>query len=154
MATPPDLLDAVRREVLRFSVEVEGAAAESLRARGKDDTGDLTKSLYASAPVVEGDRVVGAVGASAPHALVVHEGRRPGAKMPPEGPVAAWAERKLGVAVGTPEGRGRVFLIRRKIGERGVPAVPFLTDPLGRLRPTLAPRVAAAVARALNARKP
>lgn len=52
---------------------------------------------------------------SAPHAVYVENGRRPGAPMPPHDPIAGWARRKLGIT-----DAGRVFLIRRAIGRRGI----------------------------------
>ena len=57
------------------------------------------------------------------HALVLERGRTPGKRMPPEGPIALWALRKLGV-----NDAGVVFLIRRAIGRRGLPALKMFEN--------------------------
>jgi hypothetical protein len=61
-------------------------------------------------------------GPAAPYAIVLHEGRRPGGKMPPDEPIRDWVKRH-----GIPE--EAVFPIRRAIAERGTVGSKFLERP-------------------------
>jgi hypothetical protein len=67
------------------------------------------------------------VGSDLPYAAAVHEGRRPGARQPPSGPIRAW----LGRRGGDPR---LAFVVARAIGRRGIKARPFLRDAFERSR--------------------
>jgi hypothetical protein len=62
--------------------------------------------------------MTGIVGTPAKHAIVLEHGRRPGGKFPPREEIALWAKRRLGVT-----DPGIVFLIRRKIAQKGTKAL-------------------------------
>lgn len=61
---------------------------------------------------------------TAPHALTLEDGRKPGAKPPPVGPIFRWAERKGILANDKTEGAKRHHArnIALKIGRDGLPA--------------------------------
>lgn len=119
--TPHDLPDALRKHIERRMAEVRAAANEVAQrgafearwmAQQEDipDQGDYHNSFKAI-PTATGAALIN----TAPHAVYVEHGRRPGAPMPPEQPIADWARRKLGV-----EDRHAVWLIRKKIAEKGI----------------------------------
>jgi hypothetical protein len=64
---------------------------------------------------------------------VLEYGRRPGATMPPEGPIRTWMEDK-GIDTEGKEGKAVLFLIRRAIGRRGLPAHHIMQRALDRGR--------------------
>lgn len=61
--------------------------------------------------------VKGIVGSPMEYAVVVEKGRRPGKRMPPVGPIALWAQRKLGVSAEEAQSVG--FAIARTIAIKG-----------------------------------
>lgn len=61
--------------------------------------------------------------ANVPHALVIHEGRRPGARGPSGFHLKKWAREKLG-------DEGLAWPIARSIHKKGFPGVPYLTKTL------------------------
>lgn len=66
-----------------------------------------------------GDRTVhGRVFSSLPHAIVMEEGRTPGARMPPLPAIALWAQRKLGL--GVEEAEAAAYVIARSIARKGI----------------------------------
>ena len=72
----------------------------------------------------EGVGLVGMLPATSDYGIVIHEGRRPGARRPPFAPIAEWVERKLGM---NPEDDGFVGIvnaIRRNIGLYGFKSIP------------------------------
>lgn len=79
----------------------------------------------------------------APHAGVIEDGRRAGARQPPVEVIEAWLRRKLRVAI--KEGqvgpmsprawRSAAFVIARAIGRRGLPAHRILARVNSRLQP-------------------
>jgi hypothetical protein len=69
----------------------------------------------------------------APYAIIIEEGRRPGARQPPTKSLIPWVQRKLGV--GRTEAKGVAFVVARAIARRGLPAHRILsraTEELGR----------------------
>ncbi len=71
---------------------------------------------------------------TAPHAPIVEEGRRAGAKMPPQEPIARWVMRRLGVS--RSDAQGLAFVIARAIARRGLRARKILegsTDEIARM---------------------
>lgn len=67
--------------------------------------------------VSSGMPVKGVVGTPMEYGIVVELGRRPGRKMPPVGPIALWAQRKLGVSADEAKSVG--FVIARSIAVHG-----------------------------------
>lgn len=95
-----------------------GFAAQALAGRYVPRwQGHLAGSIYSK--VSGGNGVVIAFGASANYALPVEKGRRPGAPMPPSGALLPWM-----AAHGIPD--SAEFIVRKRIGERGIPARPFI----------------------------
>ena len=71
----------------------------------------------------EAERIMGITGTNTKYAIFVHQGTRP--HWPPIQPIKRWVIRKLGIS-------GKdvpkvIFLVRRKIAEKGTPAKPFFT---------------------------
>lgn len=88
------------------------------------DTGNLRRTIT--------HRVDGAaiptfalVGTNAPYAIVVHEGRRAGAAMPPVQALLGWARRHGGL---------NPFLVARAIKRKGIKGRPFLKNAMGAMR--------------------
>lgn len=144
------VLEAAAQELALFLEEVRADAADYLDASGRNYEGDTKGSLYTTPIERQGRLLVGAVGASADHALVVHEGRRPGKPMPPRAPIVRWLQKKAGLSL--EEAERAQFPVRRKIARSGIPGTPFLRVPFEAKRPDLPGRIAQAGARALNAR--
>ncbi len=90
------------------------------------DTGNLRRTITHR---VDSDAVplFAIVGTNAPYAQAVHDGRRKGAAPPPVRALMGWAGRH-----GIPA--GRVFLIARAIGRKGIKGRPFMTDALKAVR--------------------
>jgi hypothetical protein len=88
---------------------------DDVRAGTPVDTGALRRSIVYRTRSF-GGRVSGTVYSTASDVLVrtVEEGRRAGAKMPPAGRLLGWMLRK-----GIPA--EKEFVVRRGIGERGIP---------------------------------
>lgn len=117
-----------RGEFLRRARESLEDCTKDLHRRVRDkipaDTGNTADGLYWT---VNGETIPGMHGIVASpdaHFRVLEHGRRAGAKMPPEQPIKAWADRH-GI-----EGRGVVYVIRRAIGRRGLPAHHMMRDAL------------------------
>lgn len=98
----------------RSTIAIQGDAREAAPV----DTGLLRNSIAAEAMPW-----FGTVGTNVAYAEAVHEGRRPGAPMPPQGALLPWMERH-GLAAKLE------FAIRRGIARRGIPARRFLADAL------------------------
>lgn len=144
---------AASRALLAWLLGVQADAVEQLDSGGPagrpaTDRGITRRAIGIDGPRADGYVISGALQASGEREriLALHEGRRAGARQPPTAPLAEWAERKLGVS--PEESRGVGFVIARAIGRRGIPANPFLRDPVERALPLLAPSVARAVAEA------
>ena len=94
------------------------------------------------------DNLGGRVFSSLPYAIVVDQGRTPGARMPPAQALALWVERKLGIA---PDEAGAVaFLIARSIGKEGIQATHFVEAGLRQAQPTIE-GIAASLGEAITA---
>lgn len=92
------------------------------KSRVPVDLGVLRASGTVLRPVIHHPIVTvegGFGGAAGDYAMVVHEGRRPGAKMPPYQAIADWVERH-----GLPP--DAVWPIRRKISEDPQPGIKYL----------------------------
>jgi len=143
---------ALSQEMRVFLLGVEADAAAMLdtagpvpRQFGTFDA-DTKRSLFTD--VEEGERVVvGTVGATAPHALVVHNGRRPGRRMPPTSVIEDWLRRKHRLS--QQEAKARAFPVARAIGKRGVRGTPFIATPMLDRLPSLSPGLARAAETAL-----
>ena len=141
------LLPALATELRLHLREVEDAARRTLDSEGINYTNSTANGLYHEADVA-GTNVLGAVGSRGRGALFAENGRRAG-KMPPDAPIRAWLRDKKGVPVGRELDRA-TYLLRRKIGRRGVRGSRFLSRAFDGLRPQLVPRLAVAADRALE----
>lgn len=143
------LLDELAAELRAHLGEVEGDARRILDAEGINYTFDTANGLYAEA---EADRaafvVDGEVGSRGRHARYAHDGRRPG-KWPPDKPIRDWLRVKKGVPEG-PELNRATYLVRRKIGRRGVRGSRFLDRAFEARLGDLDSRLARAADRALD----
>lgn len=153
MSAPVTNFDAVvpaaSQAMLRWMLETAADATERLDAgRPGTDRGETRQSIGTDGPTLNGSVLEGQVQATSRHALYVHDGRRPGGKMPPIDRLQPWVERKLGV--GPDRSRSVAFLVGRKIKRRGITGNPFLRDAIDANAPRLAPAVAEAVRRALS----
>lgn len=92
----------------------------------RDWRGETRNSIWSRADK-SGGAVEIAFGAKAKHAIVVDQGRRAGAKMPPQGAMLPWMADR-----GIPE--DREFVLRRAIGRLGIAARPFVTKAFEELK--------------------
>lgn len=67
------------------------------------------------------------------HFRVLEHGRRPGARMPPPGPLIQWIH-ESGADIDVKD----VFVLQRKIQQRGLPALHIMRNALARQRPHFA----------------
>lgn len=122
----------VRAGVDKIGRRLQADMRTRLTKARKIDTGRLYKAVAyrvkedAESVSVEVGPRVGDPGI-APIDLVVDQGRRPGAPMPPKGALLGWMSRH-----GVPE--RAEYPIRRAIGRRGIPATPFIEVSLERSR--------------------
>lgn len=111
------------------------------------DLSALKQSAHVTKPVTTLGRfvtvTVGYGGTAKKYAVVVHEGRRAGSRMPPLDPIKAWARRH-----GLPE--SAAFPIARKIARKGTKGRKYLAGPAKRNKPWVTRRVAKAVAKVLD----
>lgn len=87
------------------------------------DTGTLQSSIHTSFGYLQA-----VVRPQAKHAIYVHEGRRPGAKMPPFGErssLGSWARRR-GI---------EPFVVARSIARKGIKKDTFMTDAFVKVKP-------------------
>lgn len=123
-------------KVIRETVKLHGPRAVqeeiSALARAPVDRGTYRRSFRFD------DIPLGATAYNfAPYAAIIEEGRRPGQRPPPIGPIIEWVKRKgigrqygpnqagkrkVSRALSDREARGIAFVIARAIGKRGVPA--------------------------------
>jgi len=144
------LLDAaqsqaiLRREVGTAMTGIVEHIASEARARTPVNTGILRASIGTRVTAGIDQRVLvqGEVfsGAQSPYASYVEEGRRPGS-FPPRAPLELWAQRVLG-------DRSLWFVIGRAIARRGLRPRRVFAQARERVRPTIEPRLQAAVDRA------
>lgn len=110
---------AVREETMKVMdiivTRLEGAVVKGT-PKGVGGVAGLAGSMYGEV-VDYGETIAGTVGTPLDYGLVRELGRRPGKAMPPVGPIALWAQRKLGVSADDALGVG--FAIARKIAVEG-----------------------------------
>lgn len=120
----PDLYrPPVRKAVERGLKEIEDTA----KRLAPKDTGALRASITHHLDRAPIGGAFGWVGSALPYAAAVHEGRRPGSRMPPVSAIAAWLGRRGGDT-------RLAFVVARAIGRRGIKGRPFLKDALERSR--------------------
>lgn len=78
----------------------------------------------------------------ADHLIFVEQGRRPGAKLPPDKPIREWVRSRLG-------DESLTFLIRRSIARKGIRAKPIITD--GEVQKRMAAHMKRLLTRNMNA---
>lgn len=80
----------------------------------------------------DGNELAVFIGTNVHYGIFVHEGRRPGAKMPPVDVIQEWAQHKrIITSTDTPsQARGKAFVIARAIARRGIKPKRFLTEAL------------------------
>lgn len=120
------------------------------------DTGVLRASGHVEKPKRSKGTVVVEVGFGGPagagendedvgYALVMHEGRRPGQKMPPLDAIKAWARRKEDVD------EEAAFAIARSIAEEGIEGTKYLEGPAKKHAPKIPRNVAREIRMAIEA---
>lgn len=86
--------------------------------RGVGGLAGLAGAIFGERVAAEGNVVKGLVGHRSPYGEVIEEGRRPGRRMPPVGPIELWARSILGVPAGK-KARSAAFAIARSIAIHG-----------------------------------
>lgn len=109
-----------------------GGLAQSFGADPANSSGGME---LMGVDVVTG--VEGRVFSALPHAVVMDQGRRPGAPISREGieAIGLWAQRKLGMS--PDEAKGAKFAIANAIVKRGLPAKQFAEKGLQSARPRI-----------------
>lgn len=74
------------------------------------------------------EQLRGRVFSSLPYAIVIDQGRRPGARMPPPEALKLWVEKVLGIDPS--ESRQVAFLVARSIAKKGIEARHFVEQGL------------------------
>jgi len=115
-------------------------AERTARKGAPSDTGALKRSL-----TVETTPLSARVFSVLPYAIVMEQGRRPGARMPPPSALAGWARRH------PPKGGGKssLFALARHIGKRGIKGRFFMKaakDDVERQLPSLIDKAAREIA--------
>lgn len=95
---------------------MQNATDAYARRAAPKDTGDLGRSHVKTPIVVEGERVVAGVEATAEYATFVHEGTRPHPIVPKRGKFLAWI----------PRGSGAKTIFARSVMHPGTKAQPWL----------------------------
>jgi len=112
----------IEKSLLKFGEELVADMKIILETAGKDATGELIRSLE---PYTEDeDGLTFLYINMAAHGVYVDSGRKPGLKRPPKEPIRKWVQAK-GIRGNISED-SLVYLIQRKIGIRGIKALPFL----------------------------
>lgn len=147
--TPRKALDHLVRGVTDAQTTVIAAiqdSGEHAKPYPLHDTGELLNSFAPTPVQITGTQVEGVVGTQLPYALVMEEGRTPGKRPPPVGPIRLWAQRKFGGAIRAVRGlatargfsdlgrrtvaEGLAFVIARSIGRKGIQARHFVRNAL------------------------
>lgn len=78
----------------------------------------------------DGSELAVFVGTNVSYALPVHNGRRPGARMPPVDVILEWARRKgmIDDSMTPSQQRGVAYVLARSIARKGIRPKPFLVD--------------------------
>lgn len=129
----------VEREMTIAITRSVAVVQHDAMATVKVDTGALRRSI-----TVNVTPYLGRVGSNLPYAEVVEKGRRRGAPPPPKGSLLGWLARH-----GIPA--EAEFIVRQRIGQRGIPASPYLVPALERNRDGINREFEAAANRALTA---
>lgn len=98
-------------------VGVSGSLAQSF-AGSADGGREITGSSLAD--------LTGRIFSSLPHAIVIDQGRTPGARMPPPAALETWVRRVLNVGGSEAEVRTVAWLVARSIGRNGIKARHFI----------------------------
>jgi hypothetical protein len=114
----PTLIKAVQTVAIRAAIYLQNRTTE-LQIM---DTGRYRRS-WTWANLRTGAKVFN----RAPYSPVIEYGRRAGSRMPPTGPIARWAQRKLGLSA--KDAKNAAFAIAKSIAKRGIPAQRVMTDP-------------------------
>jgi hypothetical protein len=117
---PKTLERRVGVTMARSVLRIERAAKQNLAQRGRTDTRRLMNSITST---VQGGLhapggLVGKIGPSVRYGLYVHQGRRPGGRMPPIRAIEGWA-RRHGI---------EPFLVARSIAQNGIEPAPFMAE--------------------------
>lgn len=78
----------------------------------------------------DGEELAVFVGTNVRYALPVHNGRRPGAKMPPVDVILEWCRRQgmIDDTMTESQARGVAFVVARSIARKGIRPKPFLVE--------------------------
>lgn len=149
--------DEARRELVTV-VRVESLAlAADAQEHAPIFTGLLVKGIRPQPVQIIGRSIQGQVTATAPHTVVLEDGRTAGARRPPSSVIERWIDLKikrgqfnaqLPSGVGKRGGsrrsayiKGMAFVIARAIGRRGWKGVHFMRDASARAQVRLKQRV-------------
>ena len=117
----PTVQDAAKAGLLAAALRGRDLVVRETGKQRKVDTGRFRTSWKA-----ERTRDGAVLLNSAPYAAVIEGGRRAGARMPPVGPIEAWARRK-GIDADP-------WAIARAISRRGIPGVFILRDAIPKVQ--------------------
>jgi len=128
------MLDAITAAMYEATSFIEREVKKRTPVGVSGARGGLIASIHGE--VQRGTRYVkGIVGHQSTYGDVVELGRRPGKTWPPEGSLIKWIQVKLGVdAV---KAKKLEFVIRRKIGQKGIPGVFMFRNALDENWPKL-----------------
>lgn len=141
-------LDAVGHRAPQAAASALYVEGERIMAASKQEApvgvdGVLRASGFVEPPRREakGVRVkLGYGGAAKDYAIVVHEGRRPGGKMPPPKALEPWVRKKMGVPA--EEVPSVSFAVAKNIAKHGTEPTKFLERPFRAAIPGMAGRMA------------
>jgi len=164
--------DGLRQDLVGDVAATAGLAQGLAREGAPVFRGTLANGIHTTPIVVSGTgggiEISGSVIATAPHSIVMEEGRRPGAPMPPLEPIRRWVELKVrrgdlfvqGDAYSTTTHRrrrsgrnresqikGLAYVIARSIGRKGIRGRGFMRKASEKAQVFLNERVGATVAR-------
>jgi hypothetical protein len=116
--------NSLKKVLMRYGMDIVNLMKTELSNNGKRNTGNLIDSLR---PYTEEDDDKEYLYVEMPkYGEYVDSGRRPNSNFPPREPIRTWIRQK---GIRPNEGMTEqqlVYLIQRKIGIRGVEAVPFI----------------------------
>ena len=121
----PEVMEDVAGEVVEYGVNAQDA---EIRNKGLVSTGKLVNSIGGETKHAS-DGVHGMVFNTAPHAPVMDQGRRKGARMPPPSALVRWVRRKKLVRGRRKKGEAQTkaqremsmaFVIARSISRKGI----------------------------------
>lgn len=150
MSTQPLYQDALTRALRKSAITVEREAKQNLTVMDAVDTGRLRANVTHRLDPSPTPRFA-EVGTNVKHARNVHQGRRPGARMPPPSALLPWVRRNKVAGTFSMRTRRRTgsrvlrqrqdlaaaWAIAKAIARRGIKAKPFLTDALKAATPQI-----------------